>query len=261
DLPAFKKRYGRHGSPWQPREEEWLLNEEEFEHARGEAAGRPLQKKNGPRGPAQPTPETLKNCPWTKMTGAHDDDAAASRLYADAAEAVGNAHGPSRTPFFFAAGETDGNLEDEQETAETLERDLSSAAVNYYAVLNVGKTHGRVADALPVPSRVLHPRSWTSRACCRSAFQATEDEIKESYKRLCRTFHPDKHVDPDDKKAAERKFQIIQRAYEGAQGERPVDIWGASFFPAQAAVDIIVALQSSLTPQEEPRTTCTARRV
>ena len=45
--------------------------------------------------------------------------------------------------------------------------------------------------------------------------QATEDEIKEAYKRLCRTFHPDKHVDQTDKLAAEKKFQVIQKAYEG----------------------------------------------
>ncbi|RHZ76473.1 hypothetical protein Glove_197g58 [Diversispora epigaea] len=44
--------------------------------------------------------------------------------------------------------------------------------------------------------------------------EATEEEIKDSYKRLCRIFHPDKHVDPESKKAAESKFQVIQKAYE-----------------------------------------------
>ncbi|CAI2170568.1 11680_t:CDS:10 [Funneliformis geosporum] len=45
--------------------------------------------------------------------------------------------------------------------------------------------------------------------------EATEEEIKDAYKRLCRTFHPDKHVNPENKKAAETKFQVIQKAYEG----------------------------------------------
>ncbi|RIA86833.1 hypothetical protein C1645_740555 [Glomus cerebriforme] len=45
--------------------------------------------------------------------------------------------------------------------------------------------------------------------------EATEEEIKDAYKRLCRTFHPDKHVNPENKKAAESKFQVIQKAYEG----------------------------------------------
>ncbi|GBC07248.1 hypothetical protein RclHR1_07330006 [Rhizophagus clarus] len=44
--------------------------------------------------------------------------------------------------------------------------------------------------------------------------EATDEEIKDAYKRLCRTFHPDKHVNPENKKAAETKFQVIQKAYE-----------------------------------------------
>jgi preprotein translocase subunit Sec63 len=47
-----------------------------------------------------------------------------------------------------------------------------------------------------------------------------EDEITPPetnyYRRLCRTFHPDKHAtDPETKQAAEERFQLIQRAYEG----------------------------------------------
>lgn len=62
--------------------------------------------------------------------------------------------------------------------------------------------------------------------------QATEDEIKDAYKKLCRFFHPDKvkaipvyqeqadtlylqHNDPNNKKVAEARFQVIQTAYEG----------------------------------------------
>ncbi|CAG8593717.1 2002_t:CDS:10 [Acaulospora morrowiae] len=45
--------------------------------------------------------------------------------------------------------------------------------------------------------------------------EATDEEIKDSYKRLCRIFHPDKHIDPESRKAAQSKFQVIQKAYEG----------------------------------------------
>ncbi|KAF9173361.1 hypothetical protein BGX21_008636 [Mortierella sp. AD011] len=55
--------------------------------------------------------------------------------------------------------------------------------VDYYAVLNLSKA-------------------------------ASEDEIKDSYKRLSRIFHPDKHSDPALKEAAETKFHIINKAFE-----------------------------------------------
>ncbi|KAF9953346.1 hypothetical protein BGZ72_005484 [Mortierella alpina] len=55
--------------------------------------------------------------------------------------------------------------------------------LDYYAVLNLSKT-------------------------------ASEDEIKDSYKRLSRIFHPDKHSDPALKQAAETKFHVINKAFE-----------------------------------------------
>ncbi|KAK9761058.1 hypothetical protein K7432_014342, partial [Basidiobolus ranarum] len=44
--------------------------------------------------------------------------------------------------------------------------------------------------------------------------RATEEEIKDSYRKLCRTFHPDKHTDPELQQIAQSRFQIIQKAYE-----------------------------------------------
>ncbi|CAG8475205.1 8386_t:CDS:2, partial [Paraglomus brasilianum] len=73
------------------------------------------------------------------------------------------------------------DLQDPEE--EERNEEVKPQDVDFYAVLNVAK-------------------------------EATEDEIKEAYKRLCRTFHPDKHVDQTDKLAAEKKFQVIQKAYE-----------------------------------------------
>ncbi|KAJ3213085.1 hypothetical protein HDU67_003401 [Dinochytrium kinnereticum] len=43
---------------------------------------------------------------------------------------------------------------------------------------------------------------------------ATSEDIKNAYRRMCVTFHPDKHQRPEDKEAAERQFQMIQRAYD-----------------------------------------------
>ncbi|KAF9586556.1 hypothetical protein BGW38_002313 [Lunasporangiospora selenospora] len=60
---------------------------------------------------------------------------------------------------------------------------LKPAEVDYYAVLNLSKS-------------------------------ATEEEIKDAYKRLSRIFHPDKHNDQALKEAAETKFHTINRAFE-----------------------------------------------
>ncbi|CAG8820648.1 12783_t:CDS:10, partial [Gigaspora margarita] len=70
-----------------------------------------------------------------------------------------------------------------EEFSEETQDSLNPPVIDLYGVLNVSK-------------------------------EATEEQIKEAYKRLCRTFHPDKHVDPENKRAAETKFQVIQRAYE-----------------------------------------------
>ncbi|KAJ1345069.1 hypothetical protein BSLG_000584 [Batrachochytrium salamandrivorans] len=43
--------------------------------------------------------------------------------------------------------------------------------------------------------------------------KATDDDIKNAYKRLCITFHPDKYMKESDKSIAQRKFQSVQRAY------------------------------------------------
>ncbi|RKP08280.1 hypothetical protein THASP1DRAFT_29913 [Thamnocephalis sphaerospora] len=65
-----------------------------------------------------------------------------------------------------------------------LEDALTPPETDYYGVLNLSKT-------------------------------ASEEEIKDAYRRLCRLFHPDKHSGaPELKRAAEERFQIIQRAYE-----------------------------------------------
>ena len=43
---------------------------------------------------------------------------------------------------------------------------------------------------------------------------ASEKEIKASYKKLAKQWHPDKHTDPQKKAEAQEKFMEIQQAYE-----------------------------------------------
>lgn len=45
--------------------------------------------------------------------------------------------------------------------------------------------------------------------------QATQDELKVAYRRLCMLYHPDKHRDPELKRQAEQLFNLVHEAYEG----------------------------------------------
>jgi DnaJ family protein C protein 11 len=48
--------------------------------------------------------------------------------------------------------------------------------------------------------------------------QASKEEIRETYRRLCRAFHPDKHAaNPELKRAAEERFDLLHQAYESKQ--------------------------------------------
>lgn len=46
---------------------------------------------------------------------------------------------------------------------------------------------------------------------------ATDDEIKEAYRKLARKYHPDKYVDSDMKEIAEEKMKEVNSAYEEIQ--------------------------------------------
>eukprot|EP00124_Ichthyophonus_hoferi_P001503 Ihof_evm2s80 gene=Ihof_evmTU2s80 len=52
------------------------------------------------------------------------------------------------------------------------------------------------------------------------AKQATSDDIKASYRRLCVMYHPDKHHDEASREAATKLFNKIQRAYEVLSDEK-----------------------------------------
>lgn len=47
------------------------------------------------------------------------------------------------------------------------------------------------------------------------SLQATLEELKASYRRLCMLYHPDKHRDPELKIQAEQLFNQVHQAYEG----------------------------------------------
>lgn len=64
---------------------------------------------------------------------------------------------------------------------------------------------------------VLEPRSLLMQCFLP---QASSEELKASYRRLCMLYHPDKHRDPELKSQAERLFNLVHQAYEG-QGAQP----------------------------------------
>uniref|UniRef100_A0A671LTF0 DnaJ homolog subfamily C member 11 n=1 Tax=Sinocyclocheilus anshuiensis TaxID=1608454 RepID=A0A671LTF0_9TELE len=59
--------------------------------------------------------------------------------------------------------------------------------------------------------------------------QATQEELKSSYRRLCMLYHPDKHRDPELKRQAEQLFNYVHQAYEvlsDPQSRAIYDIFG-----------------------------------
>eukprot|EP00833_Pecoramyces_ruminatium_P005726 jgi/Orpsp1_1/1179758/evm.model.c7180000070671.1 len=59
----------------------------------------------------------------------------------------------------------------------------NNTGMDYYAILNVPKT-------------------------------ATQEEIKNAYKKLCILYHPDKHSSEENKVVAQKEFQKINKAYD-----------------------------------------------
>ncbi len=55
-----------------------------------------------------------------------------------------------------------------------------------------------------------------------AAPQATQEELKAAYRRLCMLYHPDKHRDPELKRQAEQLFNLVHEAYEGEKSSRHV---------------------------------------
>uniref|UniRef100_A0A671LQM9 DnaJ homolog subfamily C member 11 n=1 Tax=Sinocyclocheilus anshuiensis TaxID=1608454 RepID=A0A671LQM9_9TELE len=59
--------------------------------------------------------------------------------------------------------------------------------------------------------------------------EATQEELKSSYRRLCMLYHPDKHRDPELKRQAEQLFNYVHQAYEvlsDPQSRAIYDIFG-----------------------------------
>ncbi|XP_043531923.1 dnaJ homolog subfamily C member 11a isoform X1 [Chiloscyllium plagiosum] len=59
--------------------------------------------------------------------------------------------------------------------------------------------------------------------------EATQDELKAAYRRLCMLYHPDKHRDPELKQQAETLFNLVHQAYEvlsDPQSRAIYDIYG-----------------------------------
>lgn len=58
---------------------------------------------------------------------------------------------------------------------------------------------------------------------------ATDDEIKEAYRKLARKYHPDKYSDSDLKELAEEKMKDVNSAYEEIQKMRSGNSRGSSY--------------------------------
>uniref|UniRef100_A0A4W6DL60 DnaJ homolog subfamily C member 11 n=1 Tax=Lates calcarifer TaxID=8187 RepID=A0A4W6DL60_LATCA len=59
--------------------------------------------------------------------------------------------------------------------------------------------------------------------------EATQEELKAAYRRLCMLYHPDKHRDPELKRQAEQLFNLVHEAYEvlsDPQSRAIYDIYG-----------------------------------
>ncbi|CAG03999.1 unnamed protein product [Tetraodon nigroviridis] len=59
--------------------------------------------------------------------------------------------------------------------------------------------------------------------------EATQEELKVAYRRLCMLYHPDKHRDPELKRQAEQLFNFVHEAYEvlsDPQARAIYDIYG-----------------------------------
>lgn len=80
--------------------------------------------------------------------------------------------------------------------------------------------------------------------CCNYAvlsffpLQATQEELKAAYRRLCMLYHPDKHRDPELKRQAEHLFNLVHEAYEGKKSIGPISFW----FLSQPCVELLMLL-------------------
>lgn len=91
---------------------------------------------------------------------------------------------------------------------------------------------------------------------------ATEEEIKASYKRLCMIYHPDKHPSPDNKISASKRFQIIQKAFDilGDHNTRYIyDLYGEDYI--EIGWDLGPKLKSKEEIREEFERRATAKRI
>ncbi|MBE5922249.1 MAG: molecular chaperone DnaJ [Lachnospiraceae bacterium] len=60
---------------------------------------------------------------------------------------------------------------------------------------------------------------------------ATDDEIKKSYRKLSRKYHPDANINNPNKELAEEKFKEVQQAYDQIMKERELGARGYSDNP------------------------------
>ncbi|XP_067359364.1 dnaJ homolog subfamily C member 11 isoform X1 [Channa argus] len=82
--------------------------------------------------------------------------------------------------------------------------------------------------------------------------EATSEELKASYRRLCMLYHPDKHRDPELKRQAEQLFNQVHQAYEVLSDDHSraiYDIFGKEGLEVEGW-EVCIVVEKKRTPAE-----------
>ncbi|KMZ79008.1 hsp40-like protein [Plasmodium vivax India VII] len=82
---------------------------------------------------------------------------------------------------------------------------------------------------------------------------ATENDIKKAYRKLAMKWHPDKHLDENDKKAAEEKFKLISEAYDvlsDPDKKKTYDLYGEEGIKGNMSGDDVHFFNAGMDPAD-----------
>ncbi|EUD69566.1 DnaJ like subfamily B member 4 [Plasmodium inui San Antonio 1] len=82
---------------------------------------------------------------------------------------------------------------------------------------------------------------------------ATEDDIKKAYRKLALKWHPDKHLDENDKNAAEEKFKTISEAYDvlsDPDKRKTYDLYGEEGIKGNTSGDDVNFFNEEIDPAD-----------
>ncbi|XP_002735275.1 dnaJ homolog subfamily C member 11-like, partial [Saccoglossus kowalevskii] len=106
--------------------------------------------------------------------------------------------------------------------------------------------------AAPIEDEDPFPRNDDFYSLLNARKEASQDELKASYRRVCMIYHPDKHQDPTKKIEAEKLFSKVQKAYEvlsNPQSRAIYDIYGVKGL--EAGWELVERTRTPAEIQEE----------